>query len=127
MIQEFKDRQLIEKQKKLDELIEEAEKRERVKTQLVPTPEQVTNGIIYKSKKDELHRLQETLNKLIEENYELMNKIKDQDLQKQEKVSKLESELSQFDENISIVNTIRIEELIDLMKEMDFDITKAEL
>ncbi|KAI9480999.1 MAG: hypothetical protein EXX96DRAFT_617961 [Benjaminiella poitrasii] len=108
MLQEFKkgisiivkERQLVEKQNKLDDLISEAEKRDKVQIQLVPTPEQVTNGVIYKSKKDELVRLQDMLDKLTDENYELMNKVREEDVKKQEKISKLETEIDQFNKRI---------------------------
>lgn len=52
---------MTEKQNKLDRLKEEAESRKRVEAQLVPTPSQVTEGVLHRTKRQEVLRLEKVL------------------------------------------------------------------
>lgn len=57
----IKDSNLVERQNKLDKMLKDAEERDRVRTHLLPTPNQVSTGIVYKTKKAEIVRLQKIL------------------------------------------------------------------
>ncbi|CEP11223.1 hypothetical protein [Parasitella parasitica] len=104
---------------KLDQMLEEAKKRERVSTHLLLTPSQVAIGTLYKTQKNELIRLQKVLDDITEENYKLMNEIRKGIREKQEKAARIDSSIDQFAKSIITVNSIPTEDLIDAMNEID--------
>ncbi|KAL9536693.1 hypothetical protein MBANPS3_012447, partial [Mucor bainieri] len=92
----IKENDLVEKQNKLDQMLSDAKERERVSTHLVPTPTQVSLGIVYKSKQRELLRLQKMLDDVTEENYKQMNAIRTDIKEIREKQATFDDQIKQF-------------------------------
>ncbi|CAO0800866.1 unnamed protein product [Mucor circinelloides] len=112
------DNGLVEKQNKLDQLLKDAEERERVNTHLLPTPNQVLLGTVYKAKQMELIRLQKMLDDITEENYIQMNAIRAGIKEKQEKEAAVNKEIKHFTKTIEYANSIPAEDLIAVMDEL---------
>ncbi|KAI8643741.1 hypothetical protein BD408DRAFT_414473 [Parasitella parasitica] len=115
---------LVEKQNKLDRMLADAEKRERVSTHLLLTPSQVSIGTVYKAQKNELIRLQKMLDDITEENYKLMNEIRKRIREKQDKAMKIDLSIDQFTKSIATVNSIPTEDLIAVMNEFHLKETR---
>ncbi|KAK4511705.1 uncharacterized protein ATC70_007248 [Mucor velutinosus] len=115
----IKENDLVEKQNKLDQMLTDAKGRERVSTHLVPTPSQVSLGIVYKSKQMELLRLQKMLDDLTEENYKQMNAIRTEIKEKREKQATFDKQIKQFSKTVEYANSLPTEDLIATMEELD--------
>jgi hypothetical protein len=60
----LEDTKLVDRMNKMDEYITEAKKRERVDERIIPTPAQVTRGVICKVKEKEMKILRKELNQV---------------------------------------------------------------
>ncbi|KAI8090963.1 uncharacterized protein B0P05DRAFT_528196 [Gilbertella persicaria] len=109
---------LVQKHNTMDRLVHEAKQRPPVQHQILPSPAQVKQGVMNKAKMMKIEQLQNMLDDLTQQNYELMNEIGLGQERKAAKITKLNEIMDEFTENVKVTSSIHAEDAIVLVKDL---------